>query len=482
MATWLRRLMGVQNVYVEGALISPRSNDVDFKSSTGSYNPATRRIEITPGAGGGGGSGTGAIKARVATTANITLSGEQTIDGVLTAASRVLVKNQGTPAQNGVYLSAAGAWARVTDFDTGAEVVAGALVTVEEGSTQADTVWMLTTNNPITVGVTGLTFELRAAAFGAAPVNVTKAAAAAGTANTYSRSDHKHDITTAVVGALNLAGVAAAEGSATSLARSDHTHSITGTVGIANGGTGLSSAGGNANRALFTADGSTFTVGLLPLAALAQTAAATGQPMIWSGTAWGPSDSFGARNLTSTGTFAFGAAPADSGALRFSNTQSVQWRNSAGSGNIVALTVTSSNETILGTGSPITTGIHIRLVSTRARIYNGSSDILFDVSDSGAGAVKMQLSPTVSSDNIAIHAGGSDLQFFGLHAQSGPVRNLAIMATGAQNWQSGDRIIFIPDRTAAPTGNPSAGGFLYSAAGALIWRGSGGTITTVAPA
>ena len=57
-----------------------------------------------------------------ATTANITLSGEQTIDGVLTSASRVLVKNQSTPGQNGVYVSAAGAWARATDMDAAAEV------------------------------------------------------------------------------------------------------------------------------------------------------------------------------------------------------------------------------------------------------------------------------------------------------------------------------------------------------------------------
>ena len=49
----------------------------------------------------------------VATTANITLSGEQTIDGVLTSASRVLVKNQtSSPANNGIYVSASGAWCR----------------------------------------------------------------------------------------------------------------------------------------------------------------------------------------------------------------------------------------------------------------------------------------------------------------------------------------------------------------------------------
>jgi hypothetical protein len=57
-----------------------------------------------------------------ATTANITLSGEQTIDGILTSASRVLVKNQTTTANNGIYVSAAGSWSRATDMDAAGEV------------------------------------------------------------------------------------------------------------------------------------------------------------------------------------------------------------------------------------------------------------------------------------------------------------------------------------------------------------------------
>jgi hypothetical protein len=95
---------------------------------------------------------------RVATTANITLSGEQTIDGVLTSASRVLVKNQSTGADNGIYLSAAGAWARATDADVSAEVTAGMATWVEEGSTQADTRWALVTDNPIVLNTTALVF------------------------------------------------------------------------------------------------------------------------------------------------------------------------------------------------------------------------------------------------------------------------------------------------------------------------------------
>lgn len=66
----------------------------------------------------------------VATTGNITLTGEQTIDGTLTSASRVLVKNQTDPTENGIYVSAAGAWTRSEDMDNSptAEIVNGVLI------------------------------------------------------------------------------------------------------------------------------------------------------------------------------------------------------------------------------------------------------------------------------------------------------------------------------------------------------------------
>lgn len=96
---------------------------------------------------------------RVATTANITLSGTQTIDGIAVAAGeRVLVKNQSTASQNGIYVVAAGAWTRATDFDATADLADGAFVFVEEGTANADTGWVLSTDGAITVGTTALTF------------------------------------------------------------------------------------------------------------------------------------------------------------------------------------------------------------------------------------------------------------------------------------------------------------------------------------
>lgn len=93
-----------------------------------------------------------------ATTANITLSGTQTIDGVaLIAADRCLVKNQTLSQNNGIYLVAAGAWTRATDMDTWAEVP-GAFTFIEQGTTLADTGWVCTSNAGGTLGTTAITF------------------------------------------------------------------------------------------------------------------------------------------------------------------------------------------------------------------------------------------------------------------------------------------------------------------------------------
>lgn len=88
-----------------------------------------------------------AIKApvRVATTANITLSGEQTVDGVAVVADdRVLVKNQTTAAENGLYLCKTTAWARAKDFDGALDAVVGTLVFVTSGTTNGNTFWRVT--------------------------------------------------------------------------------------------------------------------------------------------------------------------------------------------------------------------------------------------------------------------------------------------------------------------------------------------------
>lgn len=100
---------------------------------------------------------------RAASTANSTLAtayeNGDAIDGVtLVTGDRILLKNQTTASENGIYtVNASGAPTRATDADTGAEMV-NATVYVSEGTTLADTQWTQTANAPITIGSTSLAF------------------------------------------------------------------------------------------------------------------------------------------------------------------------------------------------------------------------------------------------------------------------------------------------------------------------------------
>jgi hypothetical protein len=98
-----------------------------------------------------------AVKA--ATTANITLSGTQTIDGIsIVASDEVLVKNQSTGSQNGVYVASAGAWTRRADMATGSNA-SGASMFVQQGTANGDKQFVQTAD-PAVVGTDALTFTL----------------------------------------------------------------------------------------------------------------------------------------------------------------------------------------------------------------------------------------------------------------------------------------------------------------------------------
>ena len=93
-----------------------------------------------------------------ATTANITLSGEQTIDGVTTSGSRVLAKDQTTASENGIWDSSSSAWQRAPDFDGTYDAVTGTLIRVNGGTVNGNSFFSLTTTGTITIGSTSLTF------------------------------------------------------------------------------------------------------------------------------------------------------------------------------------------------------------------------------------------------------------------------------------------------------------------------------------
>ena len=146
---------------------------------------------------------------RAATTANITLSGAQTIDGVsVIAGDRVLVKDQSTASTNGIYVAAASTWSRATDADVDAEVHAGMFTFVEEGTANADTGWVLTTNNPIVVGSTALAFAQFSGAgqitAGAGLTKTGNTIDAVGTANRITVNANSIDIASTYVGQTSI--------------------------------------------------------------------------------------------------------------------------------------------------------------------------------------------------------------------------------------------------------------------------------------
>jgi len=176
---------------------------------------------------------------RAATTASITLSGEQTIDGVsVVAGDRVLVKDQTAGENNGIYVASASSWTRSSDADSNAEVTPNLFTFVEEGTANADSGWTLSNNGSITLGTTELTFsQFSGAGQITAGDGLTKTGNtinAVGTAGRVSVSADAIDIDSNYVGQNTITTV----GTIT-------TGTWEGTdVGVAHGGTGASDAAG----------------------------------------------------------------------------------------------------------------------------------------------------------------------------------------------------------------------------------------------
>lgn len=166
-AVWLT----VLDTGTSGVLV-PVSDKVYYGLFAGNFDPfpsgATDprpRVFATIGASGSAGVSSWKEPVRMATTVAGTLSTSfengDTIDGVtLATGDRILIKNQSTQTENGIYtVNSSGAPTRATDADTGAELL-GATVFVSEGTANKDTVWMQTTNAAITVGSSNIVWAL----------------------------------------------------------------------------------------------------------------------------------------------------------------------------------------------------------------------------------------------------------------------------------------------------------------------------------
>ena len=100
-----------------------------------------------------------AKKALAATTANITLSGVQTVDDIaLSTGQRCFVWKQTNAAQNGLYIVAAGAWSRAPEADDSSELAGGTIISVERGTQNGGKTFRCTNSGTVTINTTALTF------------------------------------------------------------------------------------------------------------------------------------------------------------------------------------------------------------------------------------------------------------------------------------------------------------------------------------
>jgi len=198
-----------------------------------------------------------------ATTANITLSGTQTIDGIaVVAGNRVLVKNQTTASQNGIYVVAAGAWTRSLDADNASEIGA-AVVNVDSGTANGGELWTTTFKTTDTLGTTAMNWYEVLYNTGSWGISITGSSASttgnAATATTLQTArtingvsfNGSANITVADATKLPLAGgtmtgaIAFAAGQTWPTFNQNTTGTaanVTGTVALANGGTGATTA------------------------------------------------------------------------------------------------------------------------------------------------------------------------------------------------------------------------------------------------
>lgn len=180
-----------------------------------------------------------------------------------------------------------------------------------------------------------------------------------------------------------------------------------------------------------------------------------------------------ANNIVTTGDVSIGTTPSTAGDLRVNHGFSLQGRNQANSADrtVVSWGVAANNAAQFGDAGATFPNVVADLGNTRIDMRISTT------SHMRMSANVLDFNPGIA--NFDIRSGGQAL--FGL-AQATTVRNLAIFAAASTSFQSGDRVIFIADRTAAPAGNPTGGAYMYCSAGAGTWRGSSGTTTTFGPA
>ena len=246
--------LDVDNITIDGNAISTTNTNGNLNldpNGTGTVDVSSARItSVATPTGGTDAANKNYVDAqlqgldvknsvRVATTANGTLSSAfangQTVDGVTLATNdRILIKDQSTGSENGIYtVNASGAPTRATDFDADSEVTGGTFFFVEEGTVNADNGFVMTNDGSVTVGTTALVFTQFS---GAGQVIAGAALTKSGNTLNVGVDDSSIEVNSDAL-RVKASGITNAM-----LAGSiDLTAKVTGALPVGNGGTGLSS-------------------------------------------------------------------------------------------------------------------------------------------------------------------------------------------------------------------------------------------------
>lgn len=349
---------------------------------------------------------------RAGTTANVVLAsgGLPTIDGVaLNENDRVLNMFQTTASENGIYTAhATGGWTRATDASVSADVTAGMYTFVSEGTTNGNNGFVLTTDDPITLGTTALTFtQFSGAGTVIAGNGLTKTGNTldvGGTTNRIVANADSIDISSSYVGQASITTL----GTIT-------TGTWTGTaIAIANGGTGATSLGAAQTALDITTLSTTQTI----------SGAKTFSTEVISSNATSTSNAFSANatagttwSVTYGGTVkwpanSFTLIPSSSG-LTLTTGFTIRTDSPTNGSDLTNKTYVDSATNAVLYETPTTVSTNYTVLSTdRAVLVNGSSTVTISLPGTHVAGQKVNvkdIAGIAGTSNITIQSADSDL-------------------------------------------------------------------------
>lgn len=349
---------------------------------------------------------------KVATTGPITLSAVQMIDGVMVSVGdRVLVKDQADPIQNGIYVVAVSAWVRSSDANS-TTLNANAFTFVEQGTLNQDTGWTLSTNDPLVVDTTPLTFTQFSAAGTIVAGNglaragqvlsvvgttdrVLVTAAGVDIAPTYAGQSSITTLGTVTAGTWKGAAIDVAHGG------TGATSFITNSLIIGNGIDPLTSLAFGAAGTILKSNGTSLvfgTNGIDDLSDVTVTSAATGEVLRYNGTAWINAKLNASDIVYKTGTVSDELAALAGSVATMSSARIVDNKDAP-----TAMVATDESTGVVTIDAKGVAGLATRVASFTSSVTSDTSGLF---SNATAGEFKLSVDSANDNANLRLAAKG----------------------------------------------------------------------------